>query len=79
MYHASQLSATLYWTDLWQHNVELSDTATQEVMFSHLLYNLHMQVQRKDNDKLVLWQRCSARTVELALVTLAKGSSTHIS
>jgi len=54
MYHASQLSATLYWTDLWQHNVELSDTATQEVMFSNLLYNLHMQVQRKDNDKLVL-------------------------
>lgn len=48
-------------------------------MFSHLLHNLLMQVQRKDDDKLVLWQRCSAGLVELALVTLAKGSSTHIS
>ncbi len=45
------------WTHLLQHNVEHSDTTTQEVMFSHLLYNLHIQLRRKDSNKLVLWRR----------------------
>ncbi len=34
------------WTHLLQHHVELWDTAIQQVMFGHLLYNVHMQVQR---------------------------------
>ncbi len=60
MYHAMQPFLQHCWTHLLQHHVELWDTAIQQVMFGHLLYNVHMQVQREDNDKLVLQQRCCA-------------------